>query len=197
MAMQVEEYLDELYKKVDDAKAVPLSNGKCMIERDDVLDIIDEIRAQFPVELAEARKLVARRADLEAEAKRKAENIIKSAEERAKQILSEETILLEARRRANEMVQQAEERSREMVQQAEDRSREMVQQAEDRSRELKRSAHEYCEDALRRTEEAVSEAYTEIKQSRANFRAASNTMSGAGSANPRPVYDAEADNEKA
>ena len=71
------------------------------------------------------------------------------------------------------------------------------QQAEDRSRELKRSAHEYCEDALRRTEEAVSEAYTEIKQSRANFRAASNTMSGAGSANPRPVYDAEADNEKA
>ena len=186
MAMQVEEYLDELYKKVDDAKAVPLSNGKCMIERDDVLDIIDEIRAQFPVELAEARKLVARRADLEAEAKRKAENIIKSAEERAKQILSEETILLEARRRANEMVQQAEERSREMI-----------QQAEDRSRELKRSAHEYCEDALRRTEEAVSEAYTEIKQSRANFRAASNTMSGAGSANTRPVYDAEADNEKA
>mgnify|MGYP007069434360 CR=1 FL=1 len=36
---------------------------------------------------------------------------------------------------------------------------------------MKRSANEYCEDALRRTEEAVAEAYDEIKKSRARFRA--------------------------
>ena len=48
------------------------------------------------------------------------------------------------------------------------RANEMVQQAEERSRELKRSANSYCEDALRRTEEAVAEAYDEIKKSRAH-----------------------------
>ena len=69
----------------------------------------------------------------------------------------------------------------------------MMQQAEERSRELKRSANEYCEDALRRTEEAVSEAYDEIKKSRARFRAAAGAAAAASSGSSRPVYDAAAD----
>ena len=90
-------------------------------------------------------------------------------------MLSEDTISLQARQRANEMMQQVEERSR----------------------ELKRSANEYCEDALRRTEEAVAEAYNEIKQSRARFRAAAGAapVSSAGSTGSRPIYDAAADED--
>ena len=73
-----------------------------------------------------------------------------------------------------------------------------MQQAEDRSRELKRSANEYCEDALRRTEEAVAEAYDEIKKSRARFRALSGVGGAAPAAGPaggRPMYDAAADED--
>ena len=144
MASGVEELLDMLFDMVDEAKNVPLSSDKCMIERDRALDLIDDIRAQFPVELSEAKKLMASRADMIASAKREADAIRRQAEEKAKQLLAEESILLQARQRANEL----------------------MQQAEDRSRELKRSANDYCEDALRRTEEAVAEAYDEIKKSR-------------------------------
>ena len=175
MASGVEELLDMLFDMVDEAKNVPLSGDKCMIERDRALDLIDDIRAQFPVELAEAKKVMASRADMVASAKREAEAIRRQAEEKAKQVLSEETILLQARQRANELMQQAEERSR----------------------ELKRSANEYCEDALRRTEEAVAEAYNEIKQSRARFRAAASATAGgnASAGIARPVYDAAADED--
>ena len=155
MASGVEELLDMLFEMIDEAKNAPLSSDKCVIERDRALDLIDDIRSQFPMELAEAKKMMARRAELESESKRRAESIVKAAEERARQIMSEESITLQAKQRANEMVQQAEERSR----------------------ELKRSANEYCEDALRRTEEAVAEAYDEIKKSRARFRAAAGGMS--------------------
>ena len=143
MASGVEELLDMLFDMVDEAKNVPLSSDRCMIERDRALDLIDDIRAQFPVELSEAKKVMASRADLIASAKREAEAIRRQAEEKAKQVLSEETILLQAKQRANEL----------------------MQQAEDRSRELKRSANEYCEDALRRTEEAVAEAYNPTTRS--------------------------------
>ena len=156
MASGVEELLDMLFDMVDEAKNVPLSSDRCMIERDRALDLIDDIRAQFPVELSEAKKVMASRADLIASAKREAEAIRRQAEEKAKQMLSEETILLQAKQRANEL----------------------MQQAEDRSRELKRSANEYCEDALRRTEEAVAEAYDEIKKSRARFRSAASGGTG-------------------
>ena len=93
-----------------------------------------------------------------------------------RQLLEENTISLQARQRANELMQQVEERSR----------------------ELKRSANEYCEDALRRTEEAVAEAYDEIKKSRARFRALSGVGGAAPAAGPaggRPMYDAAADED--
>ena len=58
MASGVEELLDMLFEMVDEAKNMPLSSDKCVLERDRALDLIDDIRAQFPVELGEAKKLV-------------------------------------------------------------------------------------------------------------------------------------------
>ena len=167
MASGVEELLDILYEMVDEAKSVPLSAEKCMIERDRALDLLDDIRAQFPMELKEAKKLLANRADYIEAAKREAEIIKKQAEEEARRIVSEDQLLAQARQKSTEMIRVAEERSR----------------------ELKRSANEYCEDALRRTEEAVSEAVEEIKQSRARFRAAANMAQPT----QNKIYDAEAD----
>jgi len=171
MASGVEELMDMLFEMIDEAKNAPLSSDKCIIERDRALDLIDEIRSQFPMELGEARKMMARRAEMEAEAKRKADSIIRSAEEKARQMVAGDVVALQAKQRANEMMQTAEERSR----------------------ELKRNAQEYCEDALRRTEEAVAEAYDEIKKSRARFRAMSGgSGSASGGSDRRPIFDAEA-----
>ena len=49
MASGVEELLDILFEMIDEAKSVPLSSEKCMIERDRALDLLDDIRAQFPM----------------------------------------------------------------------------------------------------------------------------------------------------
>ena len=173
MASGVEELLDMLFEMIDEARNAPLSSDKCVIDRDQALDLIDDIRTQFPMELTEARKMMTRRAELESEAKRKADSIVKAAEERARQMLAEDSVSIQARQRANDMMRQAEERSR----------------------ELKRSANEYCEDVLRRTEEAVAEAFNEIKKSRSQFRATASAIAsgGAQSGGSRPIYDAAAD----
>ena len=72
---------------------------------------------------------------------------------------------------------------------------ELMRTAEERSRELKRAANEYCEDALRRTEEAVAQAFEEIKQSRARFRAAAGAAAPQQTTGSRPIYDAAADED--
>ena len=173
MASNVEELLDMLYEMIDEAKAVPLSSDRCMVDREKALDLLDEVRAQFPVELAEAKKLMASRNDYIASAKREADAIRKQAEAEAQHRISENEILAQVKAKANEMVRQAEERSR----------------------ELRRVANDYCEDALKRTEEAVADAYDEIKQSHAKFRAVSNAASQPQSAGTgrAQVYDAEND----
>ncbi|HIY22548.1 MAG TPA: hypothetical protein H9841_11695 [Candidatus Flavonifractor merdigallinarum] len=156
MASGVEELMDLLYQLIDEAKSVPLSSEKCIIERDKALDLLDEIRSQFPMELSEAKKLMASRTEYIAAAKREGDLIRKQADDRARQILAED----------------------ELTAQAKQRSTEIIRQAEERSRELRRAANEYCEDALRRTEEAVAEAYDEIKKSRARFRSAASGGTG-------------------
>ncbi len=170
MASGVEELLDILYEMIDEAKSVPLSSEKCMIERDRALDLLDDIRAQFPMELKEAKKLLENRNEYIAAAKREADAMKKQAEDEARQMVAEDQLLNQARQKSSEMIRVAEERSR----------------------ELRRAANEYCEDALRRTEEAVAEAFEEIKQSRIRFRAAAGT---AQNENKNKVYDAAADED--
>ena len=175
MASGVDELLDMLFQMIDEAKGVLMSPDKCTIERDKALDLLDEIRAQIPMELAEAKKLLSARTEYIASAKREAELIRQQAEEQAKQLVAEDKLLTQARERSNEMMKQAEEQSR----------------------ELRRAANEYCEDALRRTEEAVAEAYDEIKKSRSRFRALAGTSSQpqAAAGGSGRIYDAAADED--
>ena len=173
MASGVEELLDMLFEMIDEAKNAAFTSDKCVIERDRALDLIDDIRSQFPIELAEAQKIMANRNELMASAKREAESIRKAAEDKARQLLSEDLIALQGKQQAAELMRTAEERSR----------------------ELKRAANEYCEDALRRTEEAVAQAFEEIKQSRARFRAAAGATAPQQAAGSRPMYDAAADED--
>ena len=73
MENDVQQLIDLLYDMIDNAKGVPLGNDKCIIERNRALDYLDEIRAQMPAEVEEAKKLMAARAEYVANAKKEAE----------------------------------------------------------------------------------------------------------------------------
>lgn len=173
MATSVEELVDMLFTMIDEAASPPLSRDKCVIDRGKALDLLDDIRDQMPVELSEARKLVNNRNEYLAAAKRDADEIRRRAEAEARQMVDTDKVMNAARQKATEV----------------------VRQAEGRSKELKHSANEYCEDLLRRTEEAISEALSEARRARTNFRAAANMGRAADSAAPAKggrVFDVEA-----
>jgi cell division septum initiation protein DivIVA len=150
MGSRVQELLEMLYQMINEAWGIPLGAEKCVIERDKALDLIDEIKAQFPNELAEAKRLVEARAEFISSAKKEADAIRKTAEERARQLIEEQEVIRAARARSNEI----------------------LTNAENSSGELKRAANEYVDDAMRRTEEALAAALDEMRQTRARFRSA-------------------------
>ena len=117
MATGVEELLDMLYEMIDEAKGVPLTVDKCMVERDKALDILDDVRAQFPVEFAEARKLLSTRNDYLAAAKREAELIRKQAEEQAKQMVGENQLMTLAKQQSGELMRQSEQKATDVTRQ--------------------------------------------------------------------------------
>jgi len=162
--VRVQELLEMLHAMITEAWGLPLGAEKCVIERDKALDLLDEIRAQFPNEIAEARRLVDARAEFVNNAKREAETIRKAADEYAKRLVDEQEVIQIARAKSNEM----------------------LSSAESSSAELRRVANEYVDDAMKRTEEALSSALNELRQSRSNFRSAARA---AGAPKARQIAD--------
>ena len=83
----IEQIISALYDMIQDARGLPLGADKCIVERDKVLDMLDEIIAQLPVELKQARTIVESRNELIGQARREAETVIRQAQEKAAELV--------------------------------------------------------------------------------------------------------------
>lgn len=152
MANGIEEVISTLYDMIQDAWSLPLGAEKCVVERDKVLDLLDEISNQLPGELKQAKTIVESRNEVIMNAKKEAENIMKQAEQRARQLISKENVYLEAQKEAAEM----------------------IKQAQQKIKELRQVTNEYVDDAMKRTEDNIAEALARVRDSRAKFNALTN-----------------------
>lgn len=145
----IEDIITALYDMIQDARAMPLAADKCIIERDKALDMLDEIIAQLPAELKQSRTIVESRNELIGQARREAENITRKAQEQADILVSQQAIYNEAKRQCVEM----------------------IEQTKTQIAGLRKASNEYMDDALRRTEEAIAQSLSEVKDTRAKFQA--------------------------
>ena len=145
----IEDIISALYTMVEDARALPLGADKCILERDKVLDMLDEIIAQMPAELKQSRAIVESRNELIGQARREAEGIVRDAQQKADEMVSEQAIYLEAKRQCQEM----------------------VEAAQNRIEQLKKASNAYMDDALRATEETIAQSLADVRDTRARFRA--------------------------
>ena len=145
----IEDIIGALYDLVQDARSMPLAADKCILERDRVLDMLDEIIAQLPSELKQSRTIVESRNELISQARREAEMILRQAQDQAKQLVAKEAIYVEAKRRAEEL----------------------VGQTQNRIDALKKAGNDYMDDSLRKTEEVIAEALANVRDTRMKFRA--------------------------
>jgi len=149
----IEDIISALYDLIQDARALPLGADKCILERDKVLDMLDEIIAQLPAELKQSRTIVESRNELIGQARREAESIVRQAQQKAAELVAQEAIYLEAQRQCQEM----------------------FEKTQNRIGELKKASNAYMDDALRRTEEAIAQSLSEVRETRMKFRALTET----------------------
>ena len=153
MTANIDELLDEIDDEIDKAWSLPLTGGKCAIAADWLRNKIDDVRANLPSEIRQAKAIVADRADIIATAHKEAEAIIRKAEERANRMVSEEEIYKQAQTAASELLSQSQQKAREM----------------------RRGANDFAEDVLRRTEEALAARIGEVRQARQLLRTPART----------------------
>ena len=140
----IEDIIGSLYDMVQDARTMPLAADKCILERDRVLDMLDEVIAQMPGELKQARTIVESRNDLINQARREAEGVLRQAA----QLVTKEAIYEEAKKR----------------------SEELVAQTQNRIGQLRKAGNEYMDAQLKETEETIAKALNEVRDTRVKFR---------------------------
>ena len=131
--MNVNELLDMLEEVLKEGSQVPFS-GKRVVDMDQVMDVLDEVRRILPDEIRQSRAILKERADIIASARQEADALIRQAEDRARVLVSEQEITRGAQKRAAEQLATAQKEVRTM----------------------RVTVTEYCENMLRTTEEQLA-----------------------------------------
>ena len=153
---RVEELLREIQCIMEDAKAVPLTGGKSLIDTEQVMDIIDEIQDSLPSEVRQAKNIVADRSQIIAEAKKEAEGIIREAEEKKRQMVEQNEIVRAAHAQANEI----------------------LNDCKAKTSDMRKAANDFVEDIMKKTDDAITVQLTELRKTRQNIKMTQKTGTG-------------------
>jgi len=123
--MDIMALIDRIEEILEQGRAVPFSSSK-MVDPDKIFEIIDEIRAQFPDELKQARWIVKERQEMLEEAEKQANLILEEARERAQAIASEQEVVKLSEQQAAAILDDARTKEREIRLGAEDYADEML-----------------------------------------------------------------------
>ena len=154
MVAELEELVNSLYETIQDAKSVPLSAEKCVIERERVLEILDDIRVKMPSDIKMAKDIVDKRNDIIAAGKKEAADLRAKAEEYVRKTVSESAVVAQANAQANEI----------------------VADAENQAAQLRLSVQQYCETRLSDLETSMSQTLSEIQMLHQRFEDAGRSM---------------------
>ncbi len=111
--------LQQLEDLVRDAKSMPLSSS-ALLNREEVLELVAEMRDSLPEEIKQARWVVKDREDLLAKGRHEAETIVEAAHQEQLRMARQEEVVARAHQEAEKIPQEAEGDARKVRLEAED-----------------------------------------------------------------------------
>lgn len=107
MSNRIEQIIENIYEFVESCKPAPLSQSKIVVPRDELYELLDELRVKTPDEIKRYQKIINNRDAIIKDAEEKAAEIIEEARRNADALLNENNIFQQACAKANELVSEA------------------------------------------------------------------------------------------
>ena len=148
--MELLDLMDRLESMAAQAKKMPMSK-RAMVDAEELLGLIDQMRVAMPRDLQESREIMERREQIVSQTMADARRIRSTAEGDARLLVNE-----------TEMVKSAQERGREIVEAANAKAARIIDVAEDEAQRQRIGADEYSKECLAGLEERVSTMLNEI-----------------------------------
>ena len=145
--MDIEQIMNELEEKIDSCRTIPFW-GRGIIDKEEILDMIQEMRNKFPEEMRQAKWVKEERQRIISDAQKEAAAMIKATEEKIAAMVNEHDITQQAYAKANQI----------------------IDSAQQNSREIRLGANQYADDVLRALEEELVKTADAIRANRNNNR---------------------------
>ena len=104
MSSRMEQIIDEIQDYIEGCKYKPFSSTEILVNREELMELIDELRTKTPEEIKRYQKIISNKEAILADAQKKADQIIAQAQIQTNELVSEHQIMQQAYAQANEVV---------------------------------------------------------------------------------------------
>ncbi|MEE1028755.1 MAG: ATPase [Agathobacter sp.] len=152
MSSRMEQIIEEIEEYIDSCKYAALSNNKILVNKEEISELISELRAKTPEEIKRYQKIISNKEAILADAQAKADQIIAQAQIQTNELVSEHQIMQQAYAQANEVVQIATKQAQEIL-----------DNATNEANNLRMSAMAYTDSQLKNIEDLLSNSIDTTK----------------------------------
>ena len=158
MSSRIEQIIEEIEEYVDSCKFQPLSSTKIVVNKEELEELLRELRMKTPDEIKRYQKIISNKDAILEDAQAKADAIIADAQAKADRIVSE-----------SEVMQRALEQSNELLEQTNAQAQEIIDNATTDSNNIRMSAISYTDEMLDNLEKIMSHTIDAAGSKYSNF----------------------------
>lgn len=181
---KIEQVISEIEEYIDSCKFQPLSTTKIIVNKDDIDELLRELRLKTPDEIKKYQKIIANKEAILNDAKDRADAMIAEATAHITELVSEHEIMQQAYKEANAVVEQAQ-------QQAQD----ILNSATNDANNLRTGAMQYTDDILANIQSVLTNGMNNFQSIQNNMMSALNNSLDIVVANRKELSGAEAEEE--
>ena len=115
MSSRMEQIIEEIEEYIDNCKYQPLSSTKIVVNKDELEELLTELKMKTPEEIKRYQKIISNKEAILADAQAKADAIIAQAQVQTSELVSEHQIMQQAYAQANEVVMIATKQAQEIL----------------------------------------------------------------------------------
>ena len=115
MSSRIEQIIEEIEEYIDSCKFQPLSTSKIIVNKDQIDELLRDLRMKTPDDIKRYQKIIANKDAILADAQAKADGMIEEAQIHTNELVSEHEIMQQAYAQANEIVTAATEQAQQIL----------------------------------------------------------------------------------
>lgn len=164
MSSRIEQLIDEIEEYIDSCKYQPLSNTKILVNKEEIDELLRELRMKTPDEIKRYQKIISNKEAILSDARSKAEALINEATVHTNELINEHEIMQQAYAQANEVVTLATHQAQEIL-----------DNATIEANNVKTAAMQYTDDMLANLENLIIQT---INMTAAHYESFINNLNG-------------------